>query len=248
MDFNQKISIAMDGPAGAGKSSIARDLADELNFLYVSAGELYRSFTYACLNKGFYVNSEETLLAVLRHLNYKFNVVNTQKGKRLVITLDNQNITPYLHDKNISHFTPKIACYPSVRNYFRQVQKDLARQYNVVMEGRDICSVVLPNANFKFYIDASAEARAIRRCTQLGNLDDYEKVLAEIKQRDKLDTERESCPLQTYNKERQNDVIYIDTSNQTLSESINCVKQEIFLRLPKSNNFKFNKESTQLEM
>ena len=243
----KKISVAMDGPAGAGKSSIARVLADDLGFLYLSTGELYRSFTYACLNNGYYVTSPETLLAVLRHLDFSYNVIDTQQGKRLQVTLNKKDISPYIHEKNISKFTPKVACYPNVRAYFRQIQQDLATKYDIVMEGRDICSVVLPNATFKFYIDASPEARASRRCKQLNDISNYDKVLAEIKQRDKLDMERETCPLKAYSADTLNDIVYIDTSYKTLPESIDTVKTIVQQGLDKINLDNTQQKSTQLE-
>ena len=223
MTNSQFISIAIDGPAGAGKSTIAKEIARTHNFLYINTGELYRSLALACKIKNIDPNNEEALNILINYLDLEFHIANNE----LKITLDKKLISPFLHDPEISKITPIIAKYPQIRKHFQKIQRELAINNNIVMEGRDITSVVLPNATHKFYITASAETRAKRRFDQLvlkSRIEEtplnisYDEILESIKARDYQDSQREHSPLKINKK-----AILIDTSDLNLEESINLV-------------------------
>ncbi|GEM_PF-534051 len=211
------VSIAIDGPAGTGKSTIAKKLAQHYGYLYFSTGTLYRSLAYACLHKNIDINCEPVVCAAVKYLDLRYEVQNCENGKSLVVYLDNQNITPQLHTEIISIITPTVAKYPLIREHFRKIQRGIAASNDIVMEGRDICSVVLPNATHKFYLTASAEVRAKRRFAELIGTEGakYDEILAEIKARDKADSERDISPLKCAN-----DAIKIDNSDMNIAESV----------------------------
>jgi len=213
------ISIAIDGPAGAGKSTIARNLANTLtDFVYISTGELYRSLGYACLK----YNLDPTNKALVEFLpfimEFDYSIIKENCGNRLRVMLGAEDITAKLHTKAVSDITPIVASYPNIREHFRQIQRDLASKYNVVMEGRDIGTVVLPNADYKFFADASVEVRADRRYAELiekGAQADYEEILDSIKKRDYADRHRPHSPLIC-----PEDAHFVDTSHKSVAEVV----------------------------
>lgn len=213
------VSIAIDGPAGTGKSTIARALAQKYGYLYFSSGEMYRSLAYACVQKGVDVHQKETVEIMLNYFRLEYRVASTPTGKTLRVFLDGEDITGALHTEEISALTPALAQYPHIREHFREIQREIARTNSVVMEGRDICSVVLPNATHKFYLTASAEERARRRFRELrDDTSTFEEILAGIIARDAVDSLRESCPLKCTD-----DATIIDTSDLTIYESIDAI-------------------------
>lgn len=221
------ISIAIDGPAGAGKSTIARNLASALtDFVYISTGELYRSLGYACLK----YNLDPTNRALVEFLpfiiEFDYGIIKENCGNHLRVMLGAEDITAELHAKAVSDITPIVASYPNIREHFRQIQRNLASKYNVVMEGRDIGTVVLPNAEYKFFVDASVEVRANRRYAELiekGAQADYEEILDSIKKRDYLDKHRPHSPLIC-----PPDAHVVDTSHKSVAEVV-AEMQEIML-------------------
>lgn len=221
------ISIAIDGPAGAGKSTIARNLANTLtDFVYISTGELYRSLGYACLK----YNLDPTNRALVEFLpfiiEFDYQITKENCGNRLRVMLGAEDITAQLHAKAVSDITPIVASYPNIREHFRQIQRDLASKHNVVMEGRDIGTVVLPNAEYKFFVDASVEVRADRRYAELvekGAQADYADILDSIKKRDYLDKHRPHSPLVC-----PDDAYFVDTSHKSVAEVV-AEMQEIML-------------------
>ncbi len=221
------ISIAIDGPAGAGKSTIARNLANTLtDFVYISTGELYRSLSYACLK----YNLDPTNRALVEFLpfiiEFDYGIIKENCGNRLRVMLGTEDITAQLHTKAVSDITPIVASYSNIREHFRQIQRELASKYNVVMEGRDIGTVVLPNAEYKFFVDASVEVRADRRYAELigkGTQADYEEILDSIKKRDYLDKHRPHSPLVC-----PDDAYFVDTSHKSVAEVV-AEMQEIML-------------------
>ncbi len=212
--------VAIDGPAGTGKSSIAKALAKEFNLLYFSTGELYRSLAYACLHKNVDHNNEYAVTTMLKYFKLEYKVCQGENGKRMEVFFEGKNITSELHSEIISRLTPISAQYPAVREHYRAIQREIARTTNVVMEGRDICSVVLPNADYKFFITASAEARAERRFFELRNKEsvDFKEILADIRARDEADSTRHESPMI-----KTTDSVLVDTSNMNLEESIEAV-------------------------
>lgn len=185
-------AIAIDGPSGVGKSTVAEELARRLNFLHVDTGALYRAVALYVLRKNIPVK-----LIVKDLKNIKIDI-DFYKNKQNVF-LNNENVTKFLRDEKVSFLASEISKIMEVRAFLIESQRKLALKYNVVMDGRDIGTVVLPNADLKFFLTARANVRANRRYLELrkkGYKDiTYEKVLLSILKRDKSDTERKFSPL-----------------------------------------------------
>lgn len=203
------INIAIDGPAGAGKSSIAREVASELGFVYVDTGALYRAIALFSTE---YSTRKEFLQALEDecHLEMKYF------GGTQCIFLNGDNVTDKIRTPEISMKASEVSALPQVRKFLLETQKDIAREYNVIMDGRDIGTVVLPDADLKIYLTASAEERASRRYLELEDKPDapsYEQILEEIKQRDYNDMHREISPLK-----RAKDAVLVDTTKMGFHE------------------------------
>lgn len=186
--------IAIDGPAGAGKSTVARLVAQKLNYLYIDTGAMYRALTYKAMKRNIPLKDGE-LLTQLAH-NTKIELMN-KKGNISVIC-DGKDITQEIRDPEVSKNVSLVALVPGVREKMVQAQRYMARKGGVVMDGRDITTVVLPQADCKIFLTASVEERAKRRCKELtekGYQVSLEKVEEDIYQRDLLDIKREVGPL-----------------------------------------------------
>ena len=197
------INIAIDGPAGAGKSSIAREVASQLGFVYVDTGALYRAIalfsTEYQTRKDFLDNLEEHC-----HLELKYF------GGTQCIFLNDENVTEKIRTPEISMKASEVSALPEVREFLLETQKDIAREFNVIMDGRDIGTVVLPDADLKIYLTASAEERASRRYLEMEDKPDkptYDQILEDIKQRDYNDMHRAVSPLQ-----QAEDAVLIDST------------------------------------
>ncbi|MBB6216681.1 cytidylate kinase [Anaerosolibacter carboniphilus] len=203
-----KISIAIDGPAGAGKSTIAKLIARTMNLTYIDTGAMYRAITFKILRDRIDLSNEIKLLDFLNQT--KIDIVNGE------ILLDDLLITEKLRTPEINHYVSNIAQIPIVRKKMVELQRRIAANHNVIMDGRDIGTTVLPNATHKFFITASIEERAQRRYNELcikGFHQDLQEVQAEIEQRDKIDTERTISPLKKHE-----NAILIDTTGMTIEE------------------------------
>lgn len=199
------MQIAIDGPAGSGKSTVAKKIAEKLNIIYIDTGAMYRAITLKLkdIDKKFY---EEAC----NNTNIEF--INNK------IFLDGKDVSSQIRSEEISKLTSDISKIDFVRKKLVSIQKEIADKNSVVMEGRDITTVVLPDADYKFYLNASPEIRAKRRTLQLkekGLNADYEAILRDIKKRDNNDIKRENSPLKVAD-----DAIVIDSSNLTAEESI----------------------------
>ena len=216
------INIAIDGPAGAGKSSIAREVASQLGFVYVDTGALYRAIalfsTEYQTRKDFLDNLEEHC-----HLELKYF------GGTQCIFLNDENVTEKIRTPEISMKASEVSALPEVREFLLETQKDIAREFNVIMDGRDIGTVVLPGADVKLFLTASAQDRARRRFAELqqrGQEADYETVLRDIRKRDENDIRRAAAPLR-----QAEDALLVDTTGNTLEESFQVLLQTIKERL-----------------
>lgn len=216
------INIAIDGPAGAGKSSIAREVASQLGFVYVDTGALYRAIalfsTEYQTRKDFLDNLEEHC-----HLELKYF------GGTQCIFLNDENVTEKIRTPEISMKASEVSALPEVREFLLETQKDIAREFNVIMDGRDIGTVVLPNATVKIYLTASAEARAQRRWLELHEKGDpipLEQVLEDVQQRDYNDTHRDVAPLR-----QAEDAVLVDTTECDLEESYQLLLKTIRERI-----------------
>ncbi len=207
-------SIAIDGPSGAGKSTLAKRLAQELGFLYVDTGAIYRTVGLAARRRGIDPADAEAVAAILREL--AITIGYGPDGLQHMF-LDGEDVTQAIRENEISAYASKVACIPAVRDFLLEMQRRTARENSVIMDGRDIGTVVLPQADVKLYLTAAPEARADRRYRELlerGQQADFDQVLREVKERDRRDTERETAPLR-----QAEDAVLADTTGLDLEGS-----------------------------
>ena len=219
-------SIAIDGPAGAGKSTIARRLAEELNFRYVDTGAIYRTVAYFLDLWGISPKDTDGITRYLDELT--IGITYDDNGLQHMI-MNGMDVTDDIRTQEIGQKASLASAQPLVREMLLDMQRDTAKQYNVVMDGRDIGTVVLPRADVKIFLTASAEVRAERRFRELtakGEKASYDKVLAEIKQRDYQDTHRQIAPLKMAR-----DSVKLDSSNMTVDEVLAEMKRIIGQRV-----------------
>ena len=216
------ISIAIDGPSGAGKSTIARMVAKDLDFLYVDTGALYRTIGLYAVRKGADPADEKEVSALLPELDIRLAY---EKGVQRVYLLG-ENVSEAIRTPEMSGAASAVSAHPAVRAYLLETQRRLARENNVLMDGRDIGTVVLPDAQVKIFLTASAEKRAERRYKEQiakGDLSQtYEEVLADCIQRDYNDSHRAIAPLR-----QAEDAVLADTSELDLEQSVQLVKEII---------------------
>lgn len=189
------VAIALDGPAGAGKSSIAKRAAKALDFIYVDTGALYRTIGLAATRKG--VEPKPSLEVEKLLSEITVDLTFNDKGEQVVL-LDGEDVSGLIRTPEASMMASKISAVPSVRAYLLDLQRNMAKSHNVIMDGRDIGTVVLPDANVKIFLTASPEARAQRRFKELcekGMDVKYEDILNEVITRDYNDSHRETAPL-----------------------------------------------------
>ena len=216
------ISIAIDGPAGAGKSTIARQLAKELNFRYVDTGAIYRTVAYFMDLLGI---SPKDTDGVNRYIDELTIGINYDEDGLQHMIMNGMDVTGDIRTQEIGQKASLVSAQPVVREVLLDMQREVAREHNVVMDGRDIGTVVLPNADVKIFLTASAEVRADRRCKELmakGQKPSFEKVLAEIRQRDYQDTHRAIAPLKMAR-----DSVKLDTSEMNVQEVLAEMKRII---------------------
>lgn len=223
--MNKTIAVAIDGPSGAGKSTIARILAQELHYIYVDTGALYRAVGYAMLQQGVDLTDAAAVTAALSSLRVELRYV---EGVQRVFVNDT-DVSDYIRTPEVSIAASKVSALPVVRQYLFGLQQDTAAAHNVIMDGRDIGTVVLPHAQVKIFLTASAEDRAQRRYAELqekGVTTTFEEVLADMKQRDYDDSHRATAPLKAAQ-----DAIRLDTSGNTLEQSVAMLKQVVLDKL-----------------
>ena len=210
------INVAVDGPAGAGKSSIAKAVAEEIGFIYVDTGALYRSVALYALENDL---DNDSLIASLYKINIRLEFIN---GTQHVI-LNEDDVSDKIRTSDVSMNASKVSALPEVRKYLFDLQKKIAAENNIIMDGRDIGTVVLPDADLKVFLTASAEERANRRFLEVRDSNiTYEKVLEEIKQRDYNDMHRDISPLR-----QADDAVLLDTTGMTIDEVKNKLKAMI---------------------
>ncbi len=193
--MNGHYAIAIDGPSGAGKSSLARACASAFGFLYVDTGAIYRTVGLAAWRRGLDRRDENVIAAILPELEIRM-AYNEQGEQRMY--LDGEDVSAEIRLPEISICASDVSALPAVRAYLLEMQRKMARENNVIMDGRDIGTVVLPDAELKIFLTASAEARAERRLKELiakGVEADFEEVLRDIRYRDEQDANRETAPL-----------------------------------------------------
>ena len=208
------ISIAIDGPSGAGKSTLAKSVSRALGYLYVDTGAIYRTIGYGAYAKGVDPGDGQAVAALLPEL--EIGLTYGEDGLQHML-LNGQDVTKEIRLPEVSLCASAVSAHPEVRAFLLDMQRQLARTHSVIMDGRDIGTVVLPEADVKVYLTASAQARARRRCAELeqrGTPEPFEKVLGEIEERDWNDTHRDVAPLR-----QAEDAVLLDTTELSFQES-----------------------------
>ena len=221
-------SVAIDGPSGAGKSTIARAVASEFSFLYVDTGAIYRTVGLAVRRAGVGSRDAEAVRALLPEL--KIDLRYGEDGAQRMF-LAGEDVSDEIRTPEISIYASDVSAFAFVREYLMEMQRSLARTYDVIMDGRDIGTVVLPDATLKIFLTASAEARAERRWKELlekGQTVTFEEVLRDMEYRDRNDSSREAAPLKAAE-----DAIVVDTTELNFKESCEKVKELIRERMKK---------------
>lgn len=212
--MNKRISIAIDGPAAAGKSTVAKIVAEKLTYVYIDTGAMYRALTYKALQKGARLDHEAQLIDILN--NTLIELEPGEMGQKVL--LDGIEVTNDIRSSEVTNQVSYVAVHELVRKEMVKRQQDFARDGGVVMDGRDIGTHVLPNAEVKVFLLASVEERAQRRHDeniQKGFPSDLEKLKEEIAARDKIDSEREVAPLK-----KADDAVEIDTTSLTIADVV----------------------------
>lgn len=213
-------NIAIDGPAGAGKSTIAKAAAKQLGFIYVDTGALYRAVAFEMMSRGISAGDREKVAAELEKFDTGFFSLRFIDGVQHVFSGE-KDVSGMIRTPEVSMGASAVSAIPEVRKFLFELQRSIAAENNVIMDGRDIGTVVLPNADLKIFLTASAEVRADRRYKELAekpNCPTYEQVLADIKQRDYNDMNRETAPLK-----QADDAVLADTSNLDLDGAISLI-------------------------
>ena len=220
-------SIAIDGPAGAGKSTIARQLAKELGFYYVDTGAIYRTVAYFMDILGVSPKDADGVARYIDELTVEIEY--DADGKQHMI-MNGMDVTDEIRTQDISQKASLVSAHGVVRDVLLDMQRDVAKKHNVIMDGRDIGTVVLPKADVKIFLTASAEVRAKRRCDELnakGQKSEYAQVLKDIQQRDYQDTHREIAPLKMAK-----DSVKLDTSDLDIDQVIEAIRQIAAKKIP----------------
>ncbi|MHB2021512.1 MAG: (d)CMP kinase [Candidatus Xenobia bacterium] len=220
-------SIAIDGPAGSGKSVIARELARRLDMLYLDTGAMYRAVALAALRAGVTVSDTERVAAIARALRMAFVAApEREEGYRLLA--DDADVTDSLHTPEVDAVVGLVAAQKAVREVLSAQQRALGLRGGVIMVGRDIATVVLPEARIKLFLTASLEERAVRRLRDLQAKHEavnYDTVLAQMQTRDALDTQRETAPLRAAEGS-----LVVDTTGRTVAETLDAIVAQIGAR------------------
>lgn len=227
------ISIAIDGPAGAGKSTVAKIAAERLGFQYIDTGAMYRAYTLKVLNNGIDPTDERKVLTLLESTNIDF------RDNRII--LDGAAVDDEIREGRITRNVSYIASYKAVREKMVSLQQEMSKRKSVVMDGRDITTVVLPFADFKFFLTASAEVRGRRRYLELLGKGvegiTLEDTIADIKRRDTFDSTREESPLT-----RTDDSYLVDTTHMTIEKAV-----EHIISIVRNSSIMADESENQLE-
>lgn len=212
------INIAIDGPGGAGKSTVARAVAKQLGFIYVDTGAIYRAIglKFVRTGKSF---TNENIISVLPGTELSLTHIDGEQH----IIIDGEDVSSLIRTQEISSAASKVSAVPEVRAFLLDLQRDIARKNNVIMDGRDVGTVILPNAEVKIFLTANVEVRARRRHRELmakglETPDTFERVLKEVAERDKADSKRATAPLKPAE-----DAVLVDTSDMDFEQSVQTV-------------------------
>ena len=220
--MGEHLNIAIDGPSGAGKSTLAKAVASALQIRYLDTGSMYRAMALFAMRRGVSVSDETGLLTILDDADIR--VSYDERGQRVL--LGTEDVTDMLRTQELAMGASTVSAHPCVRQKLAELQREVGRNYDVVMDGRDITTNVLPHTKHKFFITASPEVRAERRLKELrargSTAESYEQVLADIKLRDHNDSTRAYMPLR-----QTEDAMRIDTSSMTIQEALTTLLNAI---------------------
>ncbi len=222
----RKISVAIDGPSGAGKSTVAKALARQFRLIYVDTGAIYRTVGLAAQRAG--VDSKDTAAVVALLPDVQIDIRYDEEGTQRMF-LNGEDVSDEIRTPRSSIYASDVSAIPAVRAFLMDMQRGMADRHSVVMDGRDIGTVVLPNADIKIFLTASAEERARRRYLELqqrGSTDSYEQVLRDIEYRDLQDSTRAAAPLRPAP-----DAVCIDSTRLTFDESVEAAAKLVRARL-----------------
>ena len=209
--------VAVDGPAGSGKGSITQIVAERLNLVTIDTGAMYRSVTLAMLEQNVGIDDLDKIVEILKNIKIEFKEEeNTKK-----VFLNGKDVTLKIRSKEVNEFVSPVSTIKIVREHLANLQREMAKKIDVIMEGRDIGTNVFPNANVKIYLDATPEERARRRFKQNeenGIKIPFDEILKNVKERDYIDSHREIAPLK-----KADEAIYIDSTGMTIEEEANEV-------------------------
>lgn len=209
--------VAVDGTAGSGKGTITKIIANKLNLISIDTGAMYRCVTLECINKNIQYTEIEKIKEVLKDINIELRKENEEQ----LVFLNGEDVTKEIRTPEVDSLVARFAAIKEVRDKITPIQRKMGENANIIMEGRDIGTVVFPNADVKVFLDCSVEERARRRYNQdleKGIETTYEEVLESIKERHKLETERKIAPLV-----QATDAVYIDSTGMTIEEEANAV-------------------------
>lgn len=213
------MNIAIDGPAGSGKSTIARMLAKQIGFLYVDTGAMYRAMALFCIRNGMDVKNEELVSSRVEEMQVSIAYENDVQQ----VYLNNENVSEYIRSPQVSAATSTIAAYRAVRQKLLSLQREIASNHDVIMDGRDIGTHILPQAECKIYLTASVETRARRRYQELlekGEDVEMDDICEDIRKRDERDMNREIAPLR-----QAEDAVLLDSSDLTIDQVLDRMKE-----------------------
>lgn len=208
--------VAVDGPAGSGKGSITQIVAERLNLVTIDTGAMYRSVTLAMLEQNVGIDDLDKIVEILKNIKIEFKEENTKK-----VFLNGKDVTLKIRSKEVNEFVSPVSTIKIVREHLANLQREMAKKIDVIMEGRDIGTNVFPNADVKIYLDATPEERARRRFKQNeenGIKIPFDEILKNVKERDYIDSHREIAPLK-----KADEAIYIDSTGMTIEEEANEV-------------------------
>ena len=211
------INVALDGPSGAGKSTIAKAVAKKLEYVYVDTGAMYRSIAYYVISKGADLSDPEQIKPLLGEISIK--LCYTEAGQRVM--LNDEDVSDKIRTPEISMGASKVSAIPEVREFLLELQKNIAKENNIIMDGRDIGTTILPNAEVKIYLTASADTRAKRRALeyeQKGESFDLDQIRKDIIERDERDMNREISPLK-----QADDAVLVDSSEMGIDQVVDAI-------------------------
>lgn len=220
--------IAIDGPAGSGKGTITKRVANKIGFLRLDTGALYRCLTLEVIRNKIEINDIQKMVDIVRNMKIEF-VPNEDMNELDYVFLNKENVTKEIRSNEVNNIISVISSIKEVRNEMLHIQREIAKEKDTIMEGRDIGTVIFPNADLKIYLNADIEERAKRRYKEnieKGITTNYEEVLQILKNRDKIDMEREVAPLK-----KAEDAIEIDSTNMSIEEVVDKVVELYYNKL-----------------